>query len=64
MKNQQKFFPFWHNAAWSCWGKFWILQREYLSSEVNVLTKSLNILDMTKADFLQINFPRIQGRLD
>ena len=38
-------------------------QREYLSSEVNVLTKSLNISDMTKGDFFQLNLPLIYGKV-
>ena len=33
----------------------------FLSSEVNVLTNSLYISDMTKADFLQLHLPRIRG---
>ena len=33
-----------------------IKQREYLSSGVNVLTNSLKISYMTKADFFQLNY--------
>ena len=40
-----------------------MLRWEYLPSEVNVLTNSLNISDMTKADILQLNIPRIQGEV-
>ena len=36
-----------------------MFQREYLSSVVNVLKKSVKISDQTKADFAQLNLPRI-----
>ena len=32
-------------------------------SAVNVLTNSPNILDLTKADFLQLNLSQIQGKI-
>ena len=35
---------------------FPLLRREYLSSAVNVLTKILKILDVTKGDFFQLNY--------
>ena len=41
--------------------KVWILRREYLPSGVNVLTNSLKIWDVTKADFLQLNLSRIRN---
>ena len=40
-----------------------MLRREYLSSEVNVLTNSVKILDQTKADFLQLSLPRIHEKI-
>ena len=36
---------------------------EYMYSEVNVLTNSPNILDMTKADFFQLNLSQIHGKI-
>ena len=41
-----------------------IMRREYLSSEVNVLTNSLKISDVTKADFFQLNLSRIHGKIE
>ena len=35
---------------------------EDLTSGVNVLTNSLKILDVTKADFLQLNLSRTRGK--
>ena len=32
-------------------------------SAVNVLTNSPNILDLTKADFFQLNFSQIHGKI-
>ena len=39
------------------------MQREYLSSGVNVLTNSKKISDVTKADFFQLNLFRIRGKI-
>ena len=36
---------------------------EYLSSIVNVLTKSLKMSDQTKADFFQLSLPRIHEKV-
>ena len=36
--------------------------REYFSSAVNVLAKRLNISVQTKADFFQLNLPRIHKK--
>ena len=41
-----------------------MLRREYMSSVVNVLTNSVEISDQTKADFVQLNLPRIQEKID
>ena len=41
---------FWDKSIWSGSQKICILRREYLSSGVNVLTNSLKIWDVTKAD--------------
>ena len=51
MKNQEKVFPFRDNCVSTCCWKFFILRREYLSSAVNVLAKSLKTSDMTKENF-------------
>ena len=40
-----------------------MFRREYLSSVVNVLTNSGKISDQTKADFAQLNLPRIHEKL-
>ena len=36
---------------------------EYVYSAVNVLTNSTNILDLTKADFFQLNLSLIPGKI-
>ena len=40
----------------------YILRREYVYSAVNVLINSPNILDLTKADFFQLNLSQIHGK--
>ena len=40
-----------------------MVPHEYLSSVVNVLTISLKIPDQTKADFAQLNLPRIHEKI-
>ena len=40
-----------------------MFRREYMSSVVNVLTNRLGISDQTKADFAQLNFPRIHEKI-
>ena len=40
-----------------------MLRPEYVYSAVNVLTNSPNILDLTKADFFQLNFSQIHGKI-
>ena len=39
------------------------LQREYLLSAVNVLTKSLKISDQTNADFFQLNISQMHLKM-
>ena len=41
-----------------------MLRWEYLSSVVNVLTNSVKISDQTKADFVQLDLPRIHEKLE
>ena len=40
-----------------------MFRREYLSSVVNVLTKSLKMSDQTKADIFELNLPRIHEKI-
>ena len=40
-----------------------MFRREYLTSVVNVLKNSVKISDLTKADFVQLNLPRIHEKL-
>ena len=40
-----------------------MFRREYLSSVVIVLTKSLKMSDQTKADFFELNLPRIHEKI-
>ena len=40
-----------------------ILRREYVYSAINVLINSPNILDVTKADFFQLNLSEIHGKI-
>ena len=40
-----------------------MFRRQYLSSVVNVLTNSVKISDQTKADFVQLNLPRIHEKI-
>ena len=63
IKNPEKVFYFRDNGVSSCCEKFCMFRREYLSSVVNVLTKSLKISDETKADFFQLNLPRIHEKI-
>ena len=63
MKNREKVFCFKDNGVWTCCVKVCILRREYVYSAVNVLTNSPNILDLTKADFFQLNLSQIHGKI-
>ena len=63
IKNLEKIFYFQINGASSCYVKFSMFRREYLSSVVNVLTNSVKILDQTKADFAQVNLPQIHEKI-
>ena len=42
---------------------FSMFRREYLSLVVNVLINSVKISDQTKADFAQLNLPRIHEEI-
>ena len=63
IKNPEKLFCFKGNGVWTCCVKVCILRREYVYSAVNVLTNSPNILDLTKADFFQLNLSQIYGKI-
>ena len=39
------------------------MRREYMYSAVNVLRNSPNILDLTKADFFQLNLSQTHGEI-
>ena len=43
--------------------KVCILPPDYVYSALNVLTNSPNILDLTKADFFQLNLSQIHGKI-
>ena len=55
IKNVENDFCFKDNGVWTCCAEVWILPREYFYSGVNVLTKSPNILNVTKIDLFQLN---------
>ena len=40
-----------------------MVQPEYMSSVVNVLTNSVKISDQTKADFVQLTLPQIHEKI-
>ena len=63
MKNPEKVFCFKDNGVWTCCVKVFILRLEYVYSAVNVLTNSPNILDMTQADFFQLNLSQVHGKI-
>ena len=63
MKNPEKVFRFKDQGVWTCSVKVCILRQEYMNSAVNVLTNSPNILDLTKADFFQLNLSQIHGKI-
>ena len=55
-KNWEKVFCFWDNSIWIGCVKLSLLRGEYLSSAVNVLTNSLNILNSSNIDLFQLNY--------
>ena len=63
MKNAQNssenVFCFWGKSIWIGCIKLSLLRREYLSSDVAVLTNSLKTLHVTKSDFFELNFRHI-----
>ena len=63
MKNPEKVFCFKDKGVWTCCVKVCIFRPEYMYLAVNVLTKSPSILDLTKADFFQLNLSKIHGKI-
>ena len=61
---QKMSFVFLGNGASSYCVNFSMFRREYLSSVVNVLTKSIKISDKKKPDFATINLPQIHEKVD
>ena len=49
-KIQKKAFCFWDSSIWIGFVNLSLLRREYLSSAVNMLTKSYNVSHITKKD--------------
>ena len=62
-KKSEKVFFFKDNGVWTCCVIVCILRREYVYSAFNVLTNSPNILDLTKADFFQLNLSQIREKI-
>ena len=57
-KNWEKTFGFWDISIWIGCIKLSLLKREYLSSAVNMLTNSFEILHSTKKAFCQLSYFR------
>ena len=55
-KNWEKVFCFFDNSISIGCVKFFLLRTEYLSSAVNVVTNSLNVLHSTNIVFFQLNY--------
>ena len=64
MKNPENVFSFKDNRVWTCCVNVCILRPEYVYSEVNVLTNSPNISDLTKADSFQLNLSQTHGKME
>ena len=54
-RKPEKKFSFWDNYIWIGFVKLSLLRTEYLSSAVNELTNSLNILHSDKSYFFKLN---------
>ena len=57
------FLFFLDNCPWTGFRNFPLLQREYLSSAVNVLTNSPKISDMKNREPFRVNLSQIEGNL-
>ena len=62
IKFPQKASGFLDNCIWIGCEEFSLLWQEYLSSAVDVLTKSPKILDLTKIEVLQLNLCQNDGK--
>ena len=60
---QKMSFVFWGNGASSYCVKISMFRREYLSSVVNMLTKSVKILDRTIEDFVQLHLAKLHEKI-
>ena len=63
IKNAEKASCLLDNGASNCFAKFSMFRPEYFSSVVNVLTNSVKMAHQTKADFPQLNLPRIHEKI-
>ena len=55
-RNSEKMFCFWEKGIWIVCFQLCLLIREYLSSAVNALRKSLKNFDVSKGNFFQLNY--------
>ena len=55
-KNWEKVFCFWAKCIWIFCFQLSLLIREYLSSAVNILRKSLKNFHVSKSNFFQLNY--------
>ena len=62
-KTLRRYWWFWDNLTWTCWGSFCQLWQEYMWSAINVLKKCPNIADLTKRHDKQLNLFDINGTL-
>ena len=60
---QKMSFVFRGNGASSYCVKISMFRREYLSSVVNMLTKSVKILDRTIEDFVQLHLAKLHEKI-
>ena len=58
-KKSEKMFCFWDQWIWIVWTELNLLRREYLTSAVYVLTKSLKTFHVTKSHFFKLNYVHI-----
>ena len=57
-KNWEKIFSFLDNCIWISCGNFSLLQREYLSSGINVVKNGIAISNITKKDLFELKFSK------
>ena len=54
-KNPENVFSFWDNCMWMGCIKLSVFGREHVCTALIVLTNSLQLLHITKRDFLELN---------